>query len=86
MQVNTMLCAVQLCELHYQELYAAADRERRVRGASVMMSCQQLPLSCLRDRLTAIRTRVLGPQRQSRTADHVRLSPSLTTGGGTGNG
>jgi hypothetical protein len=54
MQANALPQLVQLRELHRQELYAEADRERLVRQATMMPSRPQRGVSSLQIFLTHI--------------------------------
>jgi hypothetical protein len=56
MKLSTMPYAVQLRDLHRQELYAEAEHERLVRDATTMMPRHQGDLFGLRGELAAMCT------------------------------
>lgn len=60
MKLSTMPYAVQLRELHIQELYAEADHDRLVGDAATMMPRQQGDLFGPRGRVTGTRTWMKG--------------------------
>jgi hypothetical protein len=80
MKLSTMPYAVQLRELHRQELYVEADHERLVRDAALMKPRPQRDLFGLRGRVAAMCTwmRDQRCQRCPVTIDQRRHRPFCT--------